>query len=227
MLADITLLSAFLVGLLGGVHCAGMCGGIVAALTLGLPEPKRGGRQVVPYLLAYNLARLLSYTVAGALMGGVGWMASHWSGIREVQLVLQLVAAVFMVLLGLYLAGWWRVLARLESAGAGLWNRIQPMMRRFMPVQRLSQAFMLGLFWGWLPCGLVYSVLVWSVATASPVSGGLLMLSFGLGTLPTLLAMGAAAAVLSRWIQNQYTRQAAGVLVILFGIVQLWRVTIQ
>jgi sulfite exporter TauE/SafE len=220
---EFSYLSAFVVGLLGGVHCAGMCGGIVAALTLGLPEKKRQGRQFLPYLLAYNLARLCSYTLAGCLMGGIGWMATHWLDLRYVQLVLQVIAALFMILLGLYLAGWWTILSRLESAGAGIWKKIQPVSRRFMPVQTLTQAFIIGLLWGWLPCGLVYSVLVWSIATADPVSGGLLMLAFGLGTLPTLLALGVIAAALSRWVQNRNTRRVAGALVIIFGVVQLLR----
>ena len=223
MLVDITLLSAFLVGLLGGVHCAGMCGGIVTALTLGLPEDQRGGVQAFPYLLAYNLARIGSYTLAGSLMGGIGWLAAHWLDIRQVQLALQLVAALFMILLGLYLAGWWTLLSRLENAGAGIWRRIQPLTRCFMPVQSVPQAFVIGLLWGWLPCGLVYSVLVWSVAVADPVSGGLLMLAFGLGTLPVLLTIGVMASGLSRWIQNQTTRRLAGGLVILFGLIQLFK----
>ncbi len=224
---EFSYLAAFIVGLLGGVHCAGMCGGIVTALTFGLPENQRRGPQALPFLLAYNLARVSSYTLAGVLMGGIGWMAAHWLDIRQVQLILQFVAALFMILLGLYLAGWWMVLSRLESAGAGVWKKIQPLTRRFMPVQTVPQAFIIGLLWGWLPCGLVYSVLVWSVATADPVSGGLLMLAFGLGTLPTLLAMGVVAVGLSRWIQSQATRRAAGGLVILFGLFQLFNAVSQ
>ncbi len=224
MLVEISYLSAFIVGLLGGVHCAGMCGGIVTALTLGLPENERSGWQVLPYLLAYNLARLCSYTLAGVLMGGVGWLAVHWLDLRQVQLVLQAIAALFMILLGLYLAGWWTVLSRLESAGAGIWSKIQPMTRQFMPVKSLPQAFVIGLLWGWLPCGLVYSVLVWSISTTDPVAGGLLMLAFGLGTLPTLVTLGVMASFVSRYVQNQNTRRLAGALVILFGVIQLIRV---
>lgn len=220
-------LSAFIVGLLGGVHCAGMCGGIVAALTLGLPENQRQGKRVLPFLLAYNLARVSSYTLAGIMMGGIGWLVTHWLDVRQVQLGLQVVAALFMILLGLYLAGWWTLLSRLESAGAGIWRKIQPLTSRLMPIQTLPQAFIIGLLWGWLPCGLVYSVLVWSIATADPVSGGLLMLAFGLGTLPTLLVIGVMAAGLSRWIQNPATRRVAGGLVILFGVMQLFKAVSQ
>lgn len=223
MLSDVSLLAAFLVGLLGGVHCAGMCGGIVAALSLGIPS--QGAARVArwPLLLAYNLARITSYTLAGALMGGVGWLAAHWSGLHQVQLGLQWLAAVFMIVLGLYLGGWWQGLALLERAGGHVWARIEPIGRRFLPVRHPGQAFALGLVWGWLPCGLVYSVLVWSVSTADPWYGAALLLSFGLGTLPNLLAMGVLAERLSARVQDPRVRRLAGLLVTGFGLYALYQ----
>ena len=125
MISDVSLLAAFLVGLLGGVHCVGMCGGIVGVLSLGLPEQQRRGAARWKYLLAYNLARIGSYTSAGALLGGIGWLAANWSGLHQLQQGLQLLAALFMVALGLYLGGWWRTVTRgacrwpgMEQAGA-------------------------------------------------------------------------------------------------------------
>jgi len=221
MLIDVSLISAFLVGLLGGVHCVAMCGGIVTALSFGLPEAERSGFARWRYLLAYNAARITSYTLAGALMGGVGWLAANWSGLQQVQLFLQFLAALFMVALGLYLGGWWQGLARVERAGSWVWAGLEPLGRRFLPVKSPGQAFLLGLIWGWLPCGLVYSVLVWSISTGSPLSGAALLLSFGLGTLPNLLAMGAAATWLSARVRDRRTRQLAGLVVILFGLYSL------
>ncbi len=224
MPSDVSLLAAFLVGLLGGVHCVGMCGGIVAALSLRLPQDagRRGARW--PLLLAYNLARISSYTLAGALLGGIGWLAAHWSGVHQIQLGLQVLAAAFMVMLGLYLAGWWRGLVWLERGGAHLWRYIEPLGRRFLPLRSISGAFALGLVWGWLPCGLVYSVLVWSIASADPFYGAALLLSFGLGTLPNLLAMGVMADRLSAHTRNARVRQLAGLLVMGFGIYTLWQI---
>lgn len=216
--------AAFLVGLLGGVHCVGMCGGIVGALTFGLPEQVRGQRSaVVPYLLAYNAGRIASYVTAGALMGGIGWLAANLALVHDVQRVLQIVAAAFMIALGLYLAGWWQGLAKLERAGGALWRRLEPLGRRLLPVRTPGQAVQLGLLWGWLPCGLVYSVLIWAIAAGGVVEGALLMLAFGLGTLPNLLAMGVFAAQLARWARRRAVRVAAGLVVIGFGIVGLWR----
>lgn len=224
---EVSILSAFLIGLLGGVHCAGMCGGIVGALSMGLPEAQRRGPRRWAFLWAYNLGRISSYTIAGALLGGVGWMAANWTGVHQLQQGLQLVAAMFMIALGLYLGGWWHGLARLETLGGIVWTRIEPMGRRLLPVATPGQAFGLGLVWGWLPCGLVYSVLVWSIATGDPVYGALLMLGFGLGTLPNLLLMGVAAASLAAWVRDRRTRRLAGGMVTLFGIYSIFRWFIQ
>lgn len=223
---EATYLSAFLVALLGGVHCVGMCGGIVGALTLGLPEAG-GVRDRLPYLLSYNAGRILSYTVAGALVGGIGALATNLVRLHAAQLVLQAFAALFMMILGLYVAGWWSGLVRIEQFGGRLiWRRLQPLGSRLLPVRSPGRAFQLGLLWGWLPCGLVYSVLIWSVAAGSAFHGALLMMSFGLGTLPMLLAMGTFAGVLSTWVRRQGVRQAAGVLIMGLGLVQMisvWR----
>jgi hypothetical protein len=222
---EVQLLSAALVGLLGGVHCVGMCGGIVGALSFTLaPGRRRSGRGQIPFLLAYNLGRLTSYALAGAVSGGLGASAvAGLGGLRMVEIGLSVVAGLFMVALGLYLGGWWRGLLRVEQAGGWLWRRVEPLGRRLLPVRRLGDAWALGLVWGWLPCGLVYSVLVWAVAAGSAASGALLMASFGVGTLPTLLTLGLVTARLTAFLQRPAVRAAAGVLVMSFGLLQLWR----
>ena len=216
-MSEIDLISAFVVGLLGGVHCVGMCGGIVGALSLGLPSQRQ-----LPILLGYNLGRISSYTLAGALMGALGFYFSGLLPVQTAQRVLLGLAGVFMVLLGLYLGGWWNLLSRVERMGGVLWRRIEPLGRGLLPVRSPGQAVALGLLWGWLPCGLVYSALVWTVASGGPVQGGLLMLAFGLGTLPNLLLMGVAAAQLQRWVRKPATRAIAGGLIIAFGLWQLY-----
>lgn len=219
---EVSFLAAFLVGLLGGVHCVGMCGGIVGALTFGLPESVRNQpTRAMPYLLAYNGARILAYTLAGTLMGGLGYLATSLVALNQAQTVLQVFAGLFMMALGLYLAGWWYGLARVERAGGMLWKRIEPLGRRLMPVRSPAQAFQLGFFWGWLPCGLVYSVLIWAMASGSAAQGALLMLGFGLGTLPNLMLMGVFAAQLGRFLRQKWVRGLAGGLVIAFGFYTL------
>ena len=219
---NISFFAALAVGFFGGVHCIGMCGGIVGALTFGLPaETRERPLRLLPYLLAYNIARITSYTAAGAIAGTVGLLGLSLVPMQNAQLVLLGIAGLFMVMMGLYVGGWWFGLTRIERAGSRLWRFIEPVGRRLMPVRSPAQAFGLGLVWGWLPCGLVYSVLIWALSAGGPLAGALLMLGFGLGTLPNLLAMGAFAAQLAAFVRRQWVRRIAGGMVVAFGIYQL------
>ena len=223
MQAEVTYLAAFMVGLLGGVHCVGMCGGIVSALSLGIHSPDQKKQTPWSYLLAYNFARITSYVIAGALMGGISWLANHLVVVNQFQTGLQIFAGLFMIAMGLYIEGWWYGLTKVEQAGSVIWRYIEPFGRRLLPVKTPVQAFMLGLVWGRLPCGLVYTALFWAIASGSPIDGGLLLLSFGLGTLPNLLLMGIFAAALGNFVRNAWVRQIAGVLIILMGVFNLLR----
>jgi sulfite exporter TauE/SafE len=214
---ELTYFSAFLVGLLGGSHCVGMCGGIVGAVTMSLP----GQKPKMPFLLAYNLGRIASYTLAGVLAGLVGASSFFLQHVLPIEKVLYGLASLMLVLLGLYLAGIWQGVLVLERGGSVLWRKLQPLSKRLLPLRSTPQAVLLGLVWGWLPCGLVYSVLVAALSTGSAIRGGLLMLAFGLGTLPTLLAMGMAAVKLKAWLQNIWVRRVSGLLVLGFGLIGL------
>lgn len=222
MMPEVGLLGAFVMGLLGGVHCLGMCGGIVGALTIGLPEARRRMPGALPFQLAYNAGRILSYTLAGALVGALGLLLAGLLPVYLAQRVLQGMAGLFMIVLGLYLAGWWMGLRRVEHAGGALWRRIEPLGRGLLPVRTVRQAFVLGVLWGWLPCGLVYSALIWAVSAGGAVQGAGLMLAFGLGTLPNLLLMGAAAAGVAGVLRNAWARRLAGSLVMAFGVYSLY-----
>ena len=219
------MLSAFLGGLMGGVHCIGMCGGIVSALSLGIDGQLSQPAQRWKIMAGYHLGRISSYTLAGMLMGGLGLLSADLSGQHQIRQILQLIAAGFMILLGLYLGGWLMWLTRIERIGGLLWRRIEPIGRRLMPVRSLPQAVLLGLIWGWLPCGLVYTALVWAISAGGSLQGGLLMLSFGLGTLPVMLATGAAAGGLAGFLRRRMVRTLAGLLVAGFGVVLLVRAT--
>jgi len=212
----ITLTSAFIIGLLGGAHCIGMCGGIMNALSFALPEQQRKPRSALPTLLLYNSGRIFSYSVAGALVGGLGMLLQGPIGILGPGL--RIFAGLMLIAMGLYLAGWWRGLVHLEKLGGHVWKRLQPLGNRLMPVTRPSQALLLGALWGWLPCGLTYSTLTLAVSTGSWHQAALVMTSFGLGTLPVMLASGVFAHQLKNWIQKKLVRNTAAILVIGFGI---------
>jgi hypothetical protein len=175
----------------------------------------------MPFVLAYNAGRIISYSIAGSLAGGMGAWAMTLVAMHHGQRMLQVVAGMFMVMLGLYLAGWWQGLVHVERMGVGLWKRLEPLRRRLLPVRTPTQALGMGLVWGWLPCGLVYSVLIWSISAGSAWEGAMLMLSFGLGTLPALLAMGAFAATLAGFVAKPWVRRCAGSLVMLLGAYQV------
>lgn len=206
------LVSALILGLLGGGHCLGMCGGLMGALTLAIPPEQRARR--LRLLLAYNLGRILSYTLAGLLIGLAGWAVAS----SPAAMVLRVIAALLLIAMGLYLAGWWSGLTRIEGLGRYLWRYLQPIASRLMPVSSLPRALLLGAIWGWLPCGLVYSTLLWAASQGSALDSALLMLAFGLGTWPVLLATGMAAERLTALLRKRGVRMAGGLLVILFGL---------
>ncbi len=205
-------LSALILGLLGGGHCLGMCGGLMGALSLAIAPERRDQR--LRQLLAYNAGRILSYALAGLLLGLAGWALA--SG--PLAIVMRGIAGLLLIVMGLYLAGWWSGLTRIEALGRGLWRHLQPLARRFMPITSPSRALLLGGLWGWLPCGLVYSTLLWAASQGNALHSAALMLAFGVGTLPVLLATGLAAERLGSLLRKRGVRVAGGLLVMLFGL---------
>jgi len=206
------LVSALVLGLLGGGHCLGMCGGLMGALTMAIPPEQRGRR--LRLLAAYNLGRVLSYASAGLLIGIAGWAVAN----SPAAMALRVAAALLLISMGLYLAGWWSGLTRVEAVGRGLWRHIQPFARRLMPVKSVPRALLLGALWGWLPCGLVYSTLLWAASQGDALDSALLMLAFGIGTWPVLLATGLAAERVTALLRKRGVRMLGGAMVILFGI---------
>lgn len=215
------LLTALLFGLAGSTHCVGMCGGIAGGVAM---SASSNGQRGVPLLLAFNIGRILSYALAGALIGLLG---RSLAATPELTLALRTFAALIMVVTGLYIAGWWQGAAMLEKVGGLLWRRIQPLSRVLLPADSLPKSLALGGLWGWLPCGLVYTTLLWSGSVGThPADSALLMLVFGLGTLPAMMTTALLARQLRQLLQQQGVRRAAGLLVMIFGLLtlpwQLW-----
>ena len=213
--------SAFLLGLMGSAHCLGMCGGLVSALGLHsrprliVSDQNTSDQSPFIRLLAYNFGRVLSYCIAGLVVGTLGFWLSKQLGSSQ---ILRYLAATMLILMGLYLGQWFNGIAFTEKIGSVLWRLIQPLGKRFMPVRSVKDALFVGMVWGWLPCGLVYSALIWASAEASLLGSALIMLCFGLGTLPSMLATGYFAQQLARVIQNKAFRASTGLLMISFGI---------
>ena len=213
------LISAFSIGLLGSPHCAGMCGGIVGVLHNGVSDVANNKVQQFWYSLAFNSGRLLSYAIAGMIAAMLGSSLIGIVGMERSHAVMQMIAGVFMLALGLSIAGWWTGLSRIEAFGYHFWQRLQPLTRRFIPVRNKFQALLLGTLWGWLPCGLVYTALLLVLASGDVLMGGLTMIAFGLGTLPMLVLLGLSAARINQWRTNVRIRSVMGTVIILFGII--------
>ncbi|MGC2047372.1 MAG: sulfite exporter TauE/SafE family protein [Gallionella sp.] len=220
-MGEFSIIAVFLVGILGGVHCLGMCGSIIGIFTTQLPKD----RARWPFHLAYSSGRIASYTVAGALVGMVGKAGLLMRDAVPVQHLLFALSSLMLVMLGLYLAGLWGAVRRLENLGGGLWKRLQPYTTKLLPVHTVPRALALGALWGWLPCGLVYSVLVTSLASGSTAQGALIMAAFGLGTLPNLLTIGLFWERCRQWVQSPRVRLAAGFAVMGFGVYGLIKVS--
>lgn len=215
---ELAIHTAVMIGLLGSTHCVGMCGGIVGALNVGLPHSGRPPLSRGLHHLTYNAGRIVSYAAAGALAGLAGALMASNISLDTAVPVGRLIAGLFMIALGLYVAGWWHAVAAMERAGAHLWKRIEPLGGRFLPATTPARTFGLGLVWGWLPCGLVYSALVLAMVSASPGKGAMIMLGFGLGTLPMLLVIGGAAEHLIKLMRHPVLRQVVGATIMLFGV---------
>ena len=224
------LFSAFIIGILGSGHCIAMCGGITTMLTSALPQHKYNDQQIpvnnqckptknnskTILVICYNLGRIGSYAIIGAIVGFTGSIAAKNIGMPIAGL--RLFSAVFMILLGLYLGQWLMWLNHVESLGKHLWRYISPLASKAIPINSPLKALGLGAIWGWLPCGLVYSTLTWALASGDMITGASIMIFFGLGTLPALLALSIGFDSIKNSLYNPIVRKTMATVLISYGI---------
>lgn len=211
-------LSAFIIGLLGSGHCIVMCGGISTMLTSAIADETQVKKLQIVF--AYNFGRIFSYSLIGGIVAFTSSMASKSIGIPIY--LFQITAGVFLILLGLYLGRWLMWLSHIEHTGKFIWRYIAPKTKKFIPITSTKSAFALGTLWGWLPCGLVYSTLTWALASANIINGTLIMLFFGLGTLPALLSISLGAVSIKPLLSNDLFRKSTAIMVILYGIYSIY-----
>lgn len=213
---DTLISTTFLMGLLGGVHCIGMCGGVAGALAL------RGQHSSLINLIAYNAGRITSYGIGGALVATIGQAGFLYQGMLPVQTAFLVMANLLLVLVGAYLAGWSGAVLVLERLGAYIsaWGRTSISQRARIS----SSPFLFGIAWGWIPCGLVYGAFALALMAGNPMRGALAMTAFGFGTMPSLLVAGFAATAARRRFQSPLVRGVAGAVVIGFGFLGLYRI---
>ena len=237
-------LTALAAGFLGSLHCIGMCGGVSGSIALAAKSPDatldgtlasgpyvyaiatihrspaRAATAVGANVLAFNLGRIASYTVAGSIAGGMaGLLGQTWivGGSFDMRTALFLFAQLMVVLTGLYVMGLTQMLLPLERVGGALWRHLSRYTKFFLPMNTLPRAAMFGALWGWIPCGLVYAMLLTAIGAGGPAAGALTMLAFGLGTLPAMLAAGLSVGGLRRWTRDARVRFAAGGAIVALG----------
>jgi sulfite exporter TauE/SafE len=207
--------TAFLAGLLGSGHCFGMCGGIAGSLGA---LSGTGNRSIALPALQFNLGRLLGYALLGALAGGVLGAAGEIMALQPLGKWLRALTTLMVALIGLRFLLDWRGLDVVEKGGAGLWRRIMPLAVRISQRHDWIGRLGLGLCWGFLPCGLVYTVLMTAASTGSATGGASAMFAFGVGTLPAMLGLTLAAPALSAFLSDRFVRRIVGFsLVVLAG----------
>ena len=206
---ELSVVAMFLVGLLG----AGMCGGMVCALSA---APNGESKWV--YHVAYSVGRVTSYGIAGAIAGSIGGIGLLISDVLPLQTALYVLANLMLVFLGLYLAGLSSVAARFEKLGSTLWRRVQPLAGRLLPVRSVRSALLVGALWGWIPCGLVYAVLATALLSGDALGGTYLMLAFGAGTIPNLVLAGLFMNRVTGVFRSKLFRGICGAFVFGFGV---------
>jgi uncharacterized protein len=218
MNGSLTIAAALLLGLLASGHCMLMCGGISAALGVATGKDSQG-RPRRSLLLAYQLGRISSYTLAGFLIGTLGGALIALLDIDYVRLGLRIASAAALLLAALVMFGIFRDPG--SAIGKRLWPRLAPLGRRLLPVTNLSRAYTFGAIWGWMPCGFVYTVLLVAALSAQPLQSAAVMAAFGLGTLPALLVASWGAP---RWLalsSKANLRRSAGFFLLACSVLTL------
>jgi sulfite exporter TauE/SafE len=209
--------AAFLAGLVGSAHCLGMCAGISGLFAVNAEVASM--RRSVPTAFVYNAGRVITYAVLGMIVAAFGSVIVKAS--PNLAVGVRVLSGIIIILVGLKVAFDLRFLNTIERMGGNLWARIAPVATKLVPVTSLPKALGLGLVWGWLPCGLVYSVLIIAATSASPIGGAATMVAFGLGTMPAMVLTGLGAARLSTVMQRRGTRIGLGMLVVAMGILTI------
>jgi sulfite exporter TauE/SafE len=205
--ANLTLVAAFLLGLLASGHCVLMCGGVTAALGIATQKDAHG-RPRKFLLLGYQLGRVLSYTLAGLLIGTAGGALIAVLDLEHVRWGLRVASALALLLAALVMLGVLRDPG--SRIGLKLWPKLAPLGRKLLPVSNFPRALAFGAIWGWMPCGFVYTLLMVAALSAQPLHSAGVMLMFGLGTLPALLATSWGAPRLLALSKREALRRSAG-----------------
>lgn len=218
MSATLTIGAALLFGLLASAHCLVMCGGISAALGMATTKNAAGNARR-DLLVAYQLGRVLSYALAGLVVGSIGHVAIAWADSASVRGGLRMVTGSVLVVSALALLGVIR--NPMLLLGNRAWPQLSRLGRQLLPVNTLPRALGFGMIWGWMPCGFVYNVLIVAALTADPRQSAATMAAFGLGTLPAMLASAWAGPRLTGLSARSGFRRTSGMALLMAGLLTI------
>ena len=204
-------ITAFLIGLAGAGHCFGMCGGIISALSFNTEKS-----QHLKIQLTYNAGRITSYTFLTLFFSFFFQTFSNYY--EDAGYYLRTLAAIILFLMGLYLLKKSQLIIKIEKVGTLIWHLLSPIAKSLLPIKSTKHAFLAGFIWGWLPCGLVYSSLIWISARATPIEATVLMIGFGLGTLPAMLATGIFSSSLKESWKKLHLDKISGSFMLIYAL---------
>jgi sulfite exporter TauE/SafE len=216
----VSLSAAFVAGMAGSVHCLAMCGGLSAALGL---RARRAPNAPRASLLAacHQAGRLTSYTLAGDIVGAFSGLLQGILDFDRMALIARMLAGLMLITISLGVLFHRRPLAIVERMGGSLWRRVAPLARS-LPAAGIGSSLLLGMLWGWLPCGFIYSMLMFAALKGGAIQGAALMLCFGLGTVPAVFGASLISAQVGRVTMARGLNVAAGWLLLVFGALTMF-----
>jgi sulfite exporter TauE/SafE len=211
-------IAALIAGLSASVHCFAMCGGIASALGLHARSAGATSSGALYAASLYQGGRIAGYVIAGALCGFIGSHIAALLAFSKFTQVLRIASGVLIGLLGVRLLSRWNALRFIEHLGARFWMKLRPLVQLAGSRTGSAKPLAMGLLWSLLPCGLIYSMLMLAALSADAKRGALIMLSFGLGTLPSMLSTSLLAGRLQSQMSRRSVRIASGTLMLIFGV---------
>ena len=217
-MSAVALSAALVAGIAGSAHCFAMCGGMAGALGMRARATAANAAGAFFNAGAYQVGRIGGYATVGAIVGLAGASLQPLFDLVRFGAALRIASGALMILIALRILIRWNALGAVERLGARFWTKLQPLAQRAARSEGRGRALMLGFLWGWLPCGLVYSMLMFAAASGNPAQGAAIMAAFGVGTLPSMLTSSLLASQLQRMLARRWPRIVSGLLLIAFGV---------
>lgn len=209
---------SFIIGIFGSAHCIGMCGGISIIISSNLPK-----KNFIYFVFSYNFGRIISYSIIGFIAGYFGFFLLNFFGDFFIYFF-KILSSLSLLLIGLYLIDIFKTFSFVENFGLKIWIKFNFLFKKFLPIKNFFHSFLIGIIWGQIPCGLVYSVLIWSLSYPSYFDSMLIMFFFGLGTLPSMILTGHFHFYLKKTINKKLLRYFFGIFFIFLSVLMIFNV---